>query len=265
MPEACFQCVLTVAESKRLIAKGVARMPEVKWAMREGMMAVATGSTNAYVLEELLGHPIDKTQYLTGRIQPQGKGRAEALPVRGMPDMVFRRGEPVKGLTVIESVKQMKAGDIVIKGANALDYAAGVVGILVGDPMGGTVGATFPPCTARKCHFIVPVGLEKQVSSDLFEARRLVTALGPAAEEAGLATIMPIVPDRIVTEIEALELLTRVQATQLAAGGIDGAEGAVWLVVSGDEEAVAQARQLMEQVQGEPPFTQAPRPKAVPT
>lgn len=262
MPEACFECVLTVAESKRLIAKGVANMPEVKRAMREGMVAVATGSTNAYLLEELLGHAIDKTLYLTGRIQPQGEGRAESLPMRGMPDVVFRRGEPVEGLTVIDSVKQMEAGDVVIKGANALDYAAGVVGILVGDPMGGTVGATFPPATARKCRFIVPVGLEKQVSGDLFEARRLVTGLSRAAQEAGLTTVMPIVPDAIVTEIEALELLTGAQACQLAAGGIDGAEGAVWLVVTADEQAVAQARELVAQVQGEPPFTQAPRPKA---
>ncbi|MFQ6131852.1 MAG: hypothetical protein ACE5R4_07425 [Armatimonadota bacterium] len=261
MPEACFQCVLTVAESKRLIAKGVASMAEVQRAMQEGMVAVGTGSTNAYLLEELLGRPLDKTLYLTGRIQPQGEGRAEALPMRGMPDVVFRQGEPVEGLTVIDSVKEMKAGDVVIKGANALDYAAGVVGILVGDPMGGTVGATFPPAAARKCKFIVPVGLEKQVSGDLFEARRLVTALGGSAQGADLTTVMPIVPDEIITEIEALALLTGVQATQLAAGGIDGAEGAVWLVVSGEEDCVARARELIDTVQGEPPFTEAPRPK----
>lgn len=44
------QFVLTVSESKRLIAKGVAALPEVKRAMEEGMVVVATGTTNAYVL-----------------------------------------------------------------------------------------------------------------------------------------------------------------------------------------------------------------------
>ncbi|MBW2262654.1 MAG: hypothetical protein JRG91_11825, partial [Deltaproteobacteria bacterium] len=42
---------LTVAESKRLIAKGVAAIPEVARARREGTLIVGRGSTNAYVLE----------------------------------------------------------------------------------------------------------------------------------------------------------------------------------------------------------------------
>ena len=41
------QTVLTVAESKRLIAKGVAALPEIQNAMQEGMVVVATGTTNA--------------------------------------------------------------------------------------------------------------------------------------------------------------------------------------------------------------------------
>ena len=49
------QVVLTVAESKRLIAKGVAALPEVMQAMEERTVVVATGTTNAYVLEELWG------------------------------------------------------------------------------------------------------------------------------------------------------------------------------------------------------------------
>ncbi len=258
MADTAFECVLTVAEAKRLIAKGVAALPIVRQAMQNGMVAVANGSTNAYVLEELLGRPLDKTRYLSGRVQPRGEGRAERLPFRTMPDVVFRKGEPVEGLTVVESVKEMQAGDVVIKGANALDYEAGVVGLLIGDPMGGTVGATLPPVIARKAHYVVPVGLEKQVSLDPFLASQVVAGLGAAAD--GLASLFPFVPDQIVTELEAVQLLTGAQAAQLAAGGLDGAEGAVWLVVYGDSQAVAKARALAEQIQGEPPFTQAPRP-----
>ena len=44
------QFVLTVAESKRLIAKGVAALPQVQRAMKEGIVAVAPGTTNGYVL-----------------------------------------------------------------------------------------------------------------------------------------------------------------------------------------------------------------------
>ena len=44
--------ILTVAESKRLIAKAVAQMPIVKNALENGMVIVIKGTTNAYVAEE---------------------------------------------------------------------------------------------------------------------------------------------------------------------------------------------------------------------
>ena len=64
------QFVLTVAESKRLIAKAVAQLPEVQSAMSEGTVVVATGTTNAYVLEELWGKKIDKRRYRSGITTP---------------------------------------------------------------------------------------------------------------------------------------------------------------------------------------------------
>lgn len=42
---------LTPAESKRLIAKGVAAMPEVKNALGSGIIIFARGTTNTYVAE----------------------------------------------------------------------------------------------------------------------------------------------------------------------------------------------------------------------
>ena len=44
---------LTPAESKRLIAKGVAAMPEVKKALETGIIIIARGTTNTYVVEEI--------------------------------------------------------------------------------------------------------------------------------------------------------------------------------------------------------------------
>ncbi|MFN3422082.1 MAG: hypothetical protein ACK40X_10210 [Armatimonadota bacterium] len=76
---------------------------------------------------------------------------------------MLKNGEPVEGLTVIEAVKQMKRGDVFIKGANALDYKRKVAGILVGHPEGGTIGATTGTVIARRIEFVIPVGLEKQV------------------------------------------------------------------------------------------------------
>ena len=49
---------LTVAESKRLIAKGVAAHPAVRQALENGLVAIAKGTTNGYVAEEILGQQI---------------------------------------------------------------------------------------------------------------------------------------------------------------------------------------------------------------
>jgi len=65
------QVVLTVAESKRLIAKGVAALPQVQRAMKEGMLVVATGTTNAYVLQELWEKDFDLRRYRSGMTTPE--------------------------------------------------------------------------------------------------------------------------------------------------------------------------------------------------
>ena len=65
------QVILTVAESKRLIAKGVAALPEVQGAMEAGMVVVATGTTNAYILQELKGEKFDLRRYRSGITTPQ--------------------------------------------------------------------------------------------------------------------------------------------------------------------------------------------------
>ena len=61
---------LTVAESKRLIAKGVAAMGIVKKALAEGMVSVAKGTTTGRVAEEILDKKFDRADYVTGNITP---------------------------------------------------------------------------------------------------------------------------------------------------------------------------------------------------
>ncbi|MHC4704557.1 MAG: hypothetical protein ACYTFQ_28760, partial [Planctomycetota bacterium] len=69
------QVVLTVSESKRLIAKAVAQMPVVKEALRDGMIIIAKGTTNTYVAEELLGRKIARGAYVLGRTYPAKGGK----------------------------------------------------------------------------------------------------------------------------------------------------------------------------------------------
>jgi hypothetical protein len=247
MAETQASFVLTVSESKRLIAKGVAAHPSVRKAMESGTVAVCKGTTTAYVLEELLGERIDKSRYVLGRTVP---ARAEtASPDAGMPEVVFRDGQVVPGLDVGQAVKQMSAGDVVIKGANALDYPRRMVGELIGDPSGGTLGKILGAVYGRKLELIIPIGLEKSVASDLVAVSERIRMM----RTGGIPSLWPFT-GTIITEIEAVRILAGSEAEHMASGGVCGAEGAVWLLVRGQEPEVGVATRLIEAIQGEPPY-----------
>ncbi|MBT7078687.1 MAG: hypothetical protein HN926_04900 [Chloroflexi bacterium] len=72
------------------------------------------------------------------------------------------------------------------------------------------------------------------------------------------AGFMPVVNAQVVTEIEALNILTGVTATHVASGGVAGSEGAVVLSLSGEESVVREAFELLEGIKGEEQF-EAPR------
>jgi hypothetical protein len=63
-----------------------------------------------------------------------------------------------------------------------------------------------------------------------------------------------VVPGDIFTEIEALDVLAGVQAVPVGAGGIGGAEGAIWLSLFGTEDELAAAMEVIGSVRNEPPF-----------
>lgn len=245
------EVVLTVAESKRLIGKGVAAHPLVEKALRDGMVIIARGSTNGSVAEEILGKELGRAVFLTGHTLPRGyKSRKR----KGEPigEIVLRRGQVVDGLTLGEAISEMQAGDVFIKGANALNYGEMTAGILVGHPEGGTIGAALPTIIARKAHLVVPVGLEKLVASDVIAMGEFIAEEFTAAES--IPAMWPVTGATIITEIEAVEILAGAACHHLGSGGIGGAEGSVRLLISGDEDAVGTARELLDSIAGEEPF-----------
>lgn len=58
----------------------------------------------------------------------------------------------------------------------------------------------------------------------------------------------------IVTEIEAIELLFGVKATLVGAGGVCGAEGAVWIAVDGESDKLEVAKKALSVIKKEEPF-----------
>lgn len=237
---------LTVAESKRLIAKGIVRWDVVRRALEQGIVAVGSGTTNGYIIEELTGEPFDKKSFVTGHTRPANY----AGPKIGYsaPDLVLRKGERL-AVSARDILGDMGPGDVFMKGANALNYERRQAGVLIGHPSGGNVGAVIGSCVARRLRFVHPVGLEKSVGVDLVEAAAMINQ-----DASGKGPTLWVVPGDIFTEIEALDVLTGVRAVPVGAGGIGGAEGAVWLALFGTAAQLTAAEELLASIQNEPLF-----------
>ena len=246
------QVVLVVSESKRLIARAVVQMPIVQHALQDGVVIIAKGTTNTYVAEEITGQTIPHGAYIYGRTYPAKGGKV--LPdAESLSEVVFVKGERQHDLPLEEAVKKLGPGDIVIKGANALDYANQTAGVLIGSSTGGTSGKIMPYVVARKAHLVIPVGLEKQTASPVIDT---ANKMREPVDSLNDIPSMFLLTGHIVTEIEALQLLSGASAFQVAAGGIGGAEGAVRLIVRGTRSQVDKALRVVEDVQGEPPFVE---------
>lgn len=241
------EVVLTVSECKRLIAKGVAAIPYIQDRLGKGIIVVNTGSTNGAIYEELTGLTIDKRAYLTGRTTPAS--HRGSWDVETLPDLVLVDGQIETELDRFSALEKMSPGDVFIKGANALNYAARVAGISIGHPRGGTIGGAIGSIYGRKLRLLIPVGLEKEIPGDIVEASEMV-----AAEDEALTPIVSLWPvyGDIFTEIEAFLSLTGVTATPVAAGGIAGAEGALRFLLTGEPRQVREALGLVKDIQGEP-------------
>jgi len=240
---------LTPAESKRLIAKAIIKRPDVEIAHKEGYLLVGRGSTNAYILEELLGQRIEKERYCAGQIIKS------FLCVLGADErikpVIFHKGE-VLNVEPVEVLDKLSPGDILLKGANAID-AEGNVGVFMASPTGGTMGQFYLSMKARGLHIIYPVGLEKTVFSvpmaASFGGIQTITGIGAYAG-------MVCVPNAdVYTEIHAFEDLFNLEAYPIAAGGWGGAEGSVTFALEGSKEDIDTCLSFIsEQIKGEPPL-----------
>ena len=241
---------LTVAESKRLIAKGLLATEAVQEALKSGYLCVTLGTTSAYLVEELLGN-YDKTKHIAGLVVPKGLSVTERESRSS--DAIFHKGKHVKGKKVIDVLDELGPGDVIIKSANALD-ADYVPIILLASRTGGTVGTFMSPAAARNITVIVPIGLEKSIPVlyDDFSGQ-----FGMDDWDYSIGTpvgAISIPRANVFTEIEALDELFEVSVMPISAGGINGAEGSVTLFISGEEENVREAFEFLKGIKGESPF-----------
>ena len=243
------QVRLTPAMGKRLIGKGMVEHPAIKRALSEGSLAIIGGSTNGYVAEEVLrslgqGEGYNRIGFRRGLTVPPGN-REPKMDFPG--DVVIRKGEWKEDEnSIFQAAKTMGGGDVVLKGGNAFD-ARGHAAVQIGSDVGGTAMAAVSAVIGTRAKIIVPIGLEKRVFGDVHDLALLCNdtdGKGPG--------LLPL-PGEIFTELDAIKLLSGADATMIAAGGVYGMEGGVWLVVTGSDEAVAAAKALIDSVADEPP------------
>jgi len=242
--------VLTPAESKRLIARAVVRMPEVQTALEKAYVCVVGGTTNGFIAQELAGLDIEPQRYTAGTSTQRVLCVTPADQRDARIPLVLYQGQVVEK-SLKEVFEDFHLETVLIKGANAVD-PEGNVGIITSGFDGGTVAATIGYMTSTGMRYVFPVGLEKLIPSvpDAVRWTGSKTFDYSMGAHFGMYCLNNGI---VVTEIQALEILAGVEASQVAAGGIGGSEGAVVLAVRGEQEAVRQAIEIVESIKGEPP------------
>jgi len=251
------QFVLTPAAGKRLIARALVAHPALQAALKSGTVVIVAGTTNGYVAEELLAsidqaEGFSRQRFFRGITLPPGSPITSAgrlADESGFPgDVVIADGVWQRGRTIFDVVDELQEGDVILKGANALDLSRQQAAILIGHPQAGTIGVALQAVVGRRVRLILPVGLEKRVFGDLGDLAVRLNAPGVAGPR-----LLPV-PGEVFTELEALSLLTDVEVELVASGGVCGAEGSVWLAISGGAEQLAAAEKRVASGSAEPGF-----------
>ena len=252
------QFVVTPSAGKRLIAKALTSNNLISNALKNGTLVIIAGTTNGYVAEEILrslgkANGFSRKRFFRGITLPPSaditsEGRlSDESKFPG--DVIITKGEWRKGKTVIDVIDELKEGDVILKGANAVDLQRKQAAILIGHPKAGTIVVALQAVLGRRVKLIIPVGLEKRVSRDLFCIAEKVNEPNTKGSR-----LFPT-PGQVFTEIDAVQLLTGATAELISGGGVSGAEGSYWLAITGTEEQEEAAEKLLTSVASEPAFS----------
>lgn len=254
---------LTSAESKRLIAKYVVRMPVVRQAMDRGIVDLQMSTTNGYIYEELTGNVINRAAYLCGFLSDTG-GCCAYLPAANKREFYFENGVEHHlnfPSGSFESVyERMGAEDVLIKSGNLLDRN-GNAGVFVGEPSGdgGEWGKASKYVARNRIQVIVPMTLNKSAGVDVQRVLEMVNTGELDWDRTHVIAEYALLPGIVVTEIDAVVGLSGANAMVVAMNGVSGGEGTVTLCIYGESQNVEAAWDLITSIKGEPELRVIPR------
>lgn len=260
------QVVLTPTESKKLIAMAIAELDVVR---KAGTIILHPSSSTYFIVEAITGSKPKTNTWVCGVVTPKGlcgemathhwkthairDGELVTGPPGFSASWVIREGKVSVGTPLSDLLDEIGPNDIYIKGVNAID-PQGNVGVLTGNTVeGGTIGLVVSKWRKKAFNLIFPVGLEKMIPVSIPEAAKeakrdkYIYAMGIASNlfacRRGPRAIT-------ITEVEAIEILSDATAIPMAAGGLGGAEGAMVLLIKGDEAMVNKAIRYVETSKG---------------
>jgi hypothetical protein len=226
-------------------------MDVVQHALKRGTIVIATSTTNAYLLEELLGEPIEQKGMFTAGVVT-AKGCCVTDPKERYSHFVLEKGKvtEMKTTELPNVLAEMGPEDLFIKGANAID-PFGAAAIFLGGTGGGTIGNVWGYITANGIKTLFAVGLEKLVPISLADVVSK-TGIKSVDRSLGMSVGLMVVQGEVVTELEAFRQLAGVETIPIGGGGINGGEGSKIFVLEGEEANIKIAYELICEIKGEP-------------
>jgi len=254
------QIVLTPTESKKLIAKAIAKLDVVRQAAAEGLIVLHPSSSTYFIFEELIGMKPMTNHWVCGVVTPRGMCVEMAMALGANTPQgeeydpgklgglwAIKNGKVIAENTTSVLMEQMTSKDVYIKGVNALD-TQGNVGILCGER--GALGIILSAWKKKKFTLIFPVGLEKLIPVSIHQA---AIEAKQAKYKYGMglpAGLFPCPAGKTITEIDAVKILSGAVTIPIASGGLGGAEGATTLIIKGTNIQVREAIKFIEQSKG---------------
>ncbi|GFN34972.1 hypothetical protein [Tepidimicrobium xylanilyticum] len=234
------QITLTVEESKKLIAMAVSIHPKVKNVLEKGNILFKGGSTVSQVSKTITGNYLRLCGMITKRGCVVNVGDEESLPHVAL----YKNGEFINiDETFLQDVLKLTENDLIICGANAID-PYGNAAMMTGSLGGGDTPFAFGTWYGEGVPVIIPVGLEKLIPNNINEIIKL-TGRRKKKYSTGMSVgLMPVIGE-IITEVNAIKLLTGLEAIPIAAGGIGNGKGSVTLDVIGEEKELKKLMDLI--------------------
>lgn len=251
---------LTPSESKKLIGIACAYHKSIREAYKEGIIVIHPSTTTYYLYKQLIGKEPPKP-LVCGMVTPKGL----CISKEGH-DMIFRVGYNKTGPSkftpwiIVNGKEQyntdlgsilpkMGEGDVYVKTGNAIDPNYNV-GVLFGGPEGGTIGLALKRSREQGFKILIPIGLEKMIPLSIDDASRIASFDRRYDYSMGMPCGLLKIDGEVITEIEAIKILTGAEAYPIASGGLEGGEGSIVLVIKGDSNQINKLKDILREVKG---------------